>query len=162
MSCHLFSTQWKWSYFLVDDRTQIWHPASHHCCHLVCLTLPVPTFPPRPYNSKWGLFTMRSLNRFGGCTLKPNTFPMRTTGELVKSSKINHVHLGCNILELYTFTFKKYRKGKKTYKRKKDVYVQCRLRCKWHNRWKRTNFLREVINIVLYCFILWHALLCFL
>lgn len=48
----------------------------------------------------------------------------------------------------------KKKKRQKIKRTQKHIYVQCRLWCKWHNRWKRMNFLRETINIVLYSFIL--------
>lgn len=113
------------------------------------------------YNNNWGLFTIWGLsNQFGCCTLKPNTFPMRTTGGASNVIQYSHVHLGCNVLEWYIHTWKVTKKDKKQAKKRqkkktqKHIYVQCRLWCKWHNRWKRTNFLRETINIVLYSFIL--------
>lgn len=91
---------------------------------LVCLTLPVPE--PPVCNNNWGLFTIWGLrNQFGCCTLKPNTFPMRTTG-VSNVIQFTHVHLGCNVLEWYIHTWKKMKKktSKKRQKRKhKNIYM---------------------------------------
>lgn len=129
----------------------------------MCLTLPIPESPVQQWLRS--VYNMRSLNQFGCCTLKPNTFPTRTTGGVGNVIRFTHAHLGCNVLEWCIHTWKKRKKEKqrKTSKKKKrqkikrtqkHIYVQCRLWCKWHNRWKRMNFLRETINIVLYSFIL--------
>lgn len=63
---------------------------------------------------------MRSLNQFGCCTLKPNTFPMRTTGGGTSSN------LPMLILDVMfqndTFTLEKNKKHKKkTLKKTKKI-----------------------------------------
>lgn len=70
------------------------------------------------------VYNMRSLNQFGCCTLKPNTFPMRSTGRVSNVIRFTHVHSRCNVLEWYIHTCKRRKKKKKQQKRiHKNLYM---------------------------------------